>query len=372
MMDTDGDGIDDGEELVFWDINWSIDYDGDGLNNLLDIDSDNDGFTDKSEIDQGSDPGNNGSIPPNVYEDAEDGITDGWDVYDSDPAGALISNVFDEDRQSQVIELSGSGTSNGFRLRNNNGTPWHNSSQFILEWSMQYSEGFTVYIDVNTTAGHRYIYYTPADDNSLGGGKYVHHGLGSGVIDGQWRTFVRDLQVDLEDAQPGVSIEEVNGFFIRGSGRVDDIKLLSDMPALWDSDGDGIADFEETGIYGTDPYIMDTDEDGIDDGEELVFWDSDWSIDYDGDGLNNLLDIDSDNDGFTDKSEIDQGSDPGNNGSIPPNVYEDAEDGITDGWDVYDSDPAGALISNVFDEDRQSQVIELSGSGTFNGFRFEK
>ncbi|CAB1058407.1 hypothetical protein D1BOALGB6SA_3163, partial [Olavius sp. associated proteobacterium Delta 1] len=40
-----------------------------------------------------------------------------------------------------------------------------------------------------------------------------------------WHTFVSDLQVDLEAAQPGVEILEVNGIFIRGSGRVDDIKL---------------------------------------------------------------------------------------------------------------------------------------------------
>lgn len=44
---------------------------------------------------------------------------------------------------------------------------------------------------------------------------------------GQWHTLVRDLQQDLADVEPGVIILEVNGFYIRGSGRVDDIKLLS-------------------------------------------------------------------------------------------------------------------------------------------------
>ena len=32
-----------------------------------------------------------------------------------------------------------------------------------------------------------------------------------------------DLRADLADAQPGVTILEVNGFLIRGSGRVDEI-----------------------------------------------------------------------------------------------------------------------------------------------------
>ena len=92
---------------------------------------------------------------------------------------------------------------------------------------MKYSEYFVVYMDVVTTAGHRYIFYTPDDYDALGTGEYVHRGLGSGVISGQWHTFVRDLQADLEEAQPGEEILEVNGFLIRGSGRVDDIKLQS-------------------------------------------------------------------------------------------------------------------------------------------------
>ena len=65
----------------------------------------------------------------------------------------------------------------------------------------------------------------PSNQDGLGSGEYVHHGLGTAAMDGQWHTFVSDLQADLADAQPGVTILEVNGFLIRGSGRVDDIKL---------------------------------------------------------------------------------------------------------------------------------------------------
>ena len=43
-------------------------------------------------------------------------------------------------------------------------------------------------------------------------------------MDGQWHTFLTDLQADLSDAQPGVTILEVNGFLIRGSGKLDNIK----------------------------------------------------------------------------------------------------------------------------------------------------
>ncbi len=221
-------------------------------------------------------------LPPTVYEDAEDGTTSGWSVYDNDPSGAVVVNVFDDVRQSRVIELSGSGTSNGYRLRSEDGSKWRNSSQFIAQWSMAFSENFTIYIDVETTDGQRYLNYTPVNHDGLGDGRYVHHGLGSTMTDGQWRTVVRDLRADLQDAQPEVTLLEVNGFYVRGSGRVDDIRLLDELP---------------------------------------------------------------------------------------PTVYEDAEDGTTSGWSVYDNDPSGAVVLNVFDDVRWSRVIELSGSGTTNGYR---
>jgi len=45
-----------------------------------------------------------------------------------------------------------------------------------------------VYLDVETSAGHRYIYYTPNDYDDLGSDEYVHHGLGAVTKEGQWRT----------------------------------------------------------------------------------------------------------------------------------------------------------------------------------------
>lgn len=68
-----------------------------------------------------------------------------------------------------------------------------------------------------------------------------------------------------------------------------------------DSDGDGLLDAEEIGIYGSDPAIADTDSDGLNDYEE--------AIDY---STNPLLQ-DSDGDGLTDWLEINlAGTDPNN------------------------------------------------------------
>jgi hypothetical protein len=163
-----------------------------------------------------------------IYEDAEDGETAGWTVYDKVPAGGMVDNIYDGDRQSYVIELTGAGTGNGYQLGKADGSDWHNKTQKVIQWSMNYSELFVVYIDLETTAGHRYLTYRPLDYNQLGLGEYVFFGLGTEAMDGQWHTYVRDLQADLNQAQPGVVILEVNGFLIRGSGMVDDIIMLSD------------------------------------------------------------------------------------------------------------------------------------------------
>jgi hypothetical protein len=255
-----------------------------------------------------------------IYEDAEDGTIDGWSIYDNNPSGAAISNVYDDDRQSSVIELTGSGTANGYSLINDDGSLWHNTSQFVVQWSMKYSESFIVYLDVNTTAGHRFIYYTPDDYNNLGTGEYVHHGLGSDVTNGFWLTFARDLQTDFQEAQPEESIIEVNGFYIRGSGRVDDIQLLDAMPAL-DTDGDGVMNGVDNCPVIPNPNQTDTNGNGI------------------GDACDDVS-----------------------------TVYEDAEDGTIDGWSIYDNNPPGAAITNVYDDDRQGWVIQFTGSWTANGY----
>jgi len=127
---------------------------------------------------------------------------------------------------------------------------------------------------------HRYMMYTPVDENELGDGTYVRYGLDKSVRDGNWHTFMRDLQADLEEVQPGVVIQEVNGFLIRGSGRVDDIKLLEST-----ADGDGMEDGREV-INGLNPLVNDAS-------------------------------IDSDNDGVFNYIEFKLGTDPNNPNSIP-------------------------------------------------------
>ena len=162
-----------------------------------------------------------------VYEDAEDGNTAGWRIYDADPAGAQILNVYDNDRGSNVIQLQGDFTSNGYILGGWEGSAdaWGDSSSTTLTWSMKYNEYYTVYIRVMTTNGARYIYYTPSDTSNGGTDEYVHLGLGTSTRNGTWLTFTRDLQADLAQFQPGNTITQINAFLVRGSGFIDDIEV---------------------------------------------------------------------------------------------------------------------------------------------------
>jgi VCBS repeat-containing protein len=252
------------------------------------------------------------TIEPNpytVYEDAEDRTISGWTIFDSKPKGASITNVFDEQKQSYVIQTKGYGTDNGYRLLKANRTYWKNTTQFVVQWSLKYSEDFQIYVNVNTTVGQRYLTYTPATSDKLGSSQYVYFGIGSGAIKGQWHTFTRDLQADLEKAQPGAIITQVNNMDIRGNVWIDDVMLLAQLPAL-DTENDGIPDDLETNIYGTDPTAGDTSLCGIDDGYKLDYLGSRWNQDADGDGIINLLDDDMDNDGTADSAEITGGTDP--------------------------------------------------------------
>ncbi len=228
LFDADGDGIGDGDELAYWGSAWNRDNDNDGLSNLLDFDADG------SEIAQGTNPG--ALTPPATitYEDAEDGLITGWQVYDNDPTGAFVDNVYDADKDDRVIELTGDGLQNGFKLLDDQENNWNNTSHQIIEWSMNYSEDYVISIAVQTTAGLRYLSYTPDNDDALGSSTNIFHGLGASSKDGTWRTYVIDLGYHLNEAQPGNTITSLLAFYVSGNGRIDDIKTHKTIPAGWD------------------------------------------------------------------------------------------------------------------------------------------
>lgn len=163
-----------------------------------------------------------------LFEDAEDGLIEGWTIYDNTPAGATITNVTDADKGGRVIELSGDRYNNGFMLGNrNSASGWNETENRQVRWSMNYSEGFAIYIPVETSNGLRYMVYSPENGDRGLSGQYIRRGLGANADNGTWQTFTRDLAEDLERFEPGNEIESINGFMIRGSGRLDDISTIN-------------------------------------------------------------------------------------------------------------------------------------------------
>ena len=112
-----------------------------------------------------------------------------------------------------------------------------------------------------------------------------------------------------------------------------------------DTDDDGLTDNDELGIYGTDPKNEDSDNDGLNDGDEVNTHDTDpLNADTDNDGLSDgdeintfstdPLDEDSDDDGLSDGAEVNT------HGTDPADADTDG-DGLTDGDEVntYGTDP---------------------------------
>ncbi|MFH2100190.1 MAG: hypothetical protein ABIJ95_11805, partial [Pseudomonadota bacterium] len=224
--------------------------------------------------------------------DFGDGTTGDWYVA-ANPNLTVMQNVADPDWGSNVIELRANTTDTWFALAGAGGVDLENSGT-VIRFSMKPGSFYYFYVEVDTPGGTRWIYYTPTDTDKLLQGDYVHHGLAYATTYGQWSTVIRDLAADLDEAEPGNTVTEVNRILVRSTGiRLDDMALLDAVPAGWDSDGDGLSDAQERGLYGTDPYDEDTDGDGASDGAEAAGWGGSWSLDLDGDGLNALLDDDS-------------------------------------------------------------------------------
>ena len=190
-----------------------------------------------------------------VYENAEEGHTNNWTIDDHKPKGAVIENVYDKELLSNVIKLQGEGRRNAYLIgskRTDRGRGWNNKEEKTLKWKMNFSERFRISVYVQTKKGYRIFYYTPGTrGEGLYKKRYIRIALAKKTMDGTWQKISRDLEADLKKYEPNNKILTVNGLKIQGSGKIDDIELVSamvmeDFPAKVLSDGN---ENPENGVY---------------------------------------------------------------------------------------------------------------------------
>jgi len=162
-----------------------------------------------------------------IYSNGEDGTTGAWRVHDNKPSGATISNVIDEAKNSKVIEFRGAKRLNAYIIGAKKGEKaWNNSQETKLRWSMNFNEKYKIVVYVQTSKGKRIFFYNYKNRNKgLYKNKYIGIGLGKKTSQGDWVNIERDLKADLKKYDPDNTLLKVNGFKVKGSGKIDNLEL---------------------------------------------------------------------------------------------------------------------------------------------------
>ncbi|WP_437992041.1 hypothetical protein [Sorangium sp. So ce145] len=316
--DTDDDGISDGDEEL-----WNRDTDGDGLINARDVDSDNDGLLDGTEVGQadctgpGTDARKGHCVPDG---DAGATTTDPLDA-DTDNGGVPdgsedtnLNGVLDPGETDpttghgaddvQNTDSDGDGLSD--KLEEHLGTDPNDADSD--------DDGVRDGREPNPTDDHDgdgLINALDADSDNDGlfdgtelglgcGGPGTDAAAGSCTPDGDsGATTTSPIDPDTDRGGATDGSEDVNLNGVIDAGETDPTSSHgADDGQNTDSDGDGLSDKLEEHL-GTDPDDADSDDDGVLDGRE-----PNPAVDTDGDGLINALDVDSDDDGLYDGTEL--------------------------------------------------------------------
>ena len=379
VVDTDGDGIPDGVEVgpnanapidsdgdgIIDALEPHGDADGDGIPNELDADSDNDGIPDAVERGSGAtavDTDADG-IPDYLDRDSDnDGIPDALE------AGPTPATPVDTDGDGRPDYLDRDSDNDGVpdRIEGNASGMDSDHDQVDDAYDVDSHPGAA-------DANHDGIADGLAPPDTDGDGKADFRDTdsdGDGILDTA-EANVSGIDTDGDGIDDALDIDVTHGVDANGDG-------IDDAYVLPDTDGDGKPDFRD----------LDTDNDGIPDVVEAGLTDANQDSlldaggattnsprDTDGDGVADFRDIDSNNDGTTDIAGTpNAGLDTNGDGRVD-NTTDTDGDGIPDVVDLVptgygsgvDSDGDGIPDSIDLDDDNDGIPDSVEGDGDFDG-----
>ena len=392
LLDTDGDGISDGQEALDG-TNPNDDCDAIGGTPLGSSDCDNDGLTNDEEALLGTDPNNPDSDGDGINDGQEVNVDGSNPLDDCNSNGGtpLGTSDCDNDGLTNDEEVSlgtnpnnpdsdGDGINDGQEIsdgtnplddcESNGGTPLE-SSDCDADGLTNYQEGIYGTDPFNADSDGDGINdgqeisdgTNPNDDcDSIGGSPLNTTDCDNdGLTNGEEATLGTDaFNVDTDG--DGISdYDEVN---VYNTDPLNDCESVGGTPlGSSDCDGDGLTNQEEESL-GTDPLNPDSDNDGINDGQEVNIDSTNPLVDCDHINGTPLATSDCDADGLTNAEEETLGTD----------IYNaDTDgDGSNDGQEINDGtdplSPCDYVIKNItLDFSGDYLVADCDGDGVVNG-----
>jgi len=167
--------------------------------------------------------------PNKIYEDAEDGTTENWNLYSNIGDLNNVLNITDVNRESKVISFTNSNLENQYIIGGelDSVLAWNDSTHSNVKWSMTHIGNEVVKFIVNTTKGVRYLNYNNKEisyknltQNEL------TYGLGFSSNNGEWHTYIRDLSKDILSLEADNKFISVEGMIVSGKMKIDDLELF--------------------------------------------------------------------------------------------------------------------------------------------------
>lgn len=182
-----------------------------------------------------------------------------------------------------------------------------------------YGYQFLLYNLIDGEVGEKL--FGPSRLVSLNTDTNLFRGEVSDIISGEYVIEVQLVRSDdalvLLGAQENIALEGENI-------SVDLTGLVWDLEN-YDADSDGVSNYREVLVFGSDPTLSDTDGDGVSDNVDAFPINPNESFDFDGDGKSDSQDSDIDNDGLSNEQEVEIGTSPINPDSDADSVL-DGED----------------------------------------------